>query len=201
MSRPLSDPPRYTVEDYMGWNDERRYELIDGEVWLMAPAPVLAHQGIAIGIGAQLFNQLNDKDRLGLDCPCRVFVAPVDVVLGPSTVVQPDVVLVCDPARLANGRYVDGPPELVIEVLSPATARRDRLVKRDLYERVGVAFYGIADPEAATLECYRLDAGRYGKPDVYGPGDTWSLPYCGGLALDLTAVFGPPPEPRPGPAI
>lgn len=201
MSRPLSEPPRYTVEDYMGWNDERRYELIDGEVWLMAPAPVLVHQSISGSLYAQLYNQLDERGRSGVDCPCRVFAAPVDVVLGPSTVVQPDVVLVCDPARLANGRYVDGPPELVIEVLSPATARRDRLVKRDLYERVGVALYGIADPEAATLECYRLDAGRYGKPDVYGPGDTWGLPYCGGLALDLTAVFGPPPEPRPGPAI
>lgn len=201
MSRPLADPPRYTVADYMGWNDERRYELIDGEVWLVTPAPALVHQSIAVGIAAQFYNQLNDKYRLGLHCSCRVFVAPVDVVLGPSTVVQPDVVLVCDPARLVNGRYVDGPPELAIEVLSPATARRDRLVKRDLYERVGVAFYGIADPEAQTLECYRLDAGHYGKPDVYGPGDTWRLPYCGGLDIDMTAVFGPPPEPRPGPEI
>ncbi|MCS6785839.1 MAG: Uma2 family endonuclease, partial [Thiobacillaceae bacterium] len=198
---PLPHPPRYTVADYLSWSDERRYELIDGEAWLMAPAPMLQHQSITLALGAQLLAQLDDRVKSGVDCPCRVFVAPVDVVLGADTVVQPDVVMVCDPQRLANGRYIDGPPELVIEVTSPATARRDRLTKRDLYERVGVAVYCIVEPEAGTVECYRLEGGRYGKPEVYAAGDRLTLPYCDGLALDLTALFGPPPPVRPGPAL
>ncbi len=189
--------PRYTVQDYLSWDDERRYELIDGEAYVMAPAPTLRHQSIALGLATQLRKGLDEKLRASPDCPCQVFGAPVDVVLGPDTVVQPDVVLVCDPAKLANGRYVDGAPDLVVEVISPATARRDRLVKRDLYEQVGVAQYWLADPEARTLECYRLEGGVYGKPAVYGPGETVHLPYCGGITLDLTEVFGPPPAPGP----
>ncbi len=164
-------------------------------------APVLVHQSISGSLYAPLDLRHEDRRRSGVGMPCRVFSAPVDVVRGPATGVQPDVVLVCDPAWLANGRNLDGPPELVREVLSPATARRDRLVKRELFERVGVADSGIADPEAATLECDRLDQGRHGRPDVFGAGDTWSLPYSGGFALAMTTVFGPPCEPSPGPQI
>ena len=199
MSHPQPHRPRYTVQDYLTWDDDRRYELIDGEAYLMAPAPTLGHQAITGRLYALLLRQLD----LGKaeDCPCQVFVAPVDVVLGPDTVVQPDVVLVCDPAKLANGRYVDGAPDLAVEVISPATGRRDRLAKRDLYERTGVVDYWIADPEALTLECYRLIGGAYGKPEVYGPGEVVELAHCGGLALDLTEVFGAPPVARPGPDI
>lgn len=197
MSDPQPHGPRYTVQDYMHWDDERRYELIDGEAYLMAPAPSLQHQAIALGLAGQLRQRLDEKLRASAACPCRVFVAPVDVVLGPDTVVQPDVVLVCEPAKLANGRNVQGAPDLAVEVISPATGRHDRLVKRDLYERVGVAHYWLADPQALTLECYRLDGGAYGKPAVFGPGDSVDLPYCGGLALDLGEVFGPPPTPGP----
>ena len=201
MSNPQPHAPRYTVQDYLTWDDDRRYELLDGEVYLMAPAPNLQHQSITLGLAGQLRNRLQEKTRAAADCPCQVFVAPVDVVLGPDTVVQPDVVLVCDPAKLANGRYVDGVPDLAVEVISPATGRRDRLAKRDLYERTGVVDYWIADPEALTLECYRLIGGAYGKPEVYGPGEVVELAHCGGLALDLTEVFGAPPVARPGPDI
>lgn len=193
MPQPHAQAPRYTVQDYLSWNDDRRYELIDGEVHLMAPAPTLQHQSITIRLGSMLLSRLDERISSGADCPCRVFVAPVDVVLGRDTVVQPDVVLVCDPVKLANGRHVDGAPDLAVEVISPATGRRDRLIKRDLYERVGVTHYWLADPEAMTLECYRLDGGAYGKPAVFGPGDSVDLPYCGGLTLDFTDVFGPPP--------
>lgn len=197
MSRTLPHRSSYTVEDYLSWEDDRRYELIDGEVFLMAPAPNLPHQSIALGLAVELRNRLAEKKAKAATCSCQVFIAPVDVVLGPETVVQPDVVLVCDPLKLANGRRIEGAPDLVAEVISPATARRDRLDKRDLYERVGVGHYWLLDPEALTLECYRLQGGAYGKPAVYGPGDEVDLPCCGGLVLDLTEVFGPPPTPGP----
>ncbi len=197
MSNPQPHGPRYTVRDYLAWDDERRYELIEGEAHRMAPAPTLQHQSITGTLYSLLRHGLEDRKRASADCPCQVFVAPVDVILGADTVVQPDVVLVCEPAKLANGRNVQGAPDLAVEVLSPATGRHDRLVKRDLYERVGVAHYWLADPEALTLECYRLVGGAYGKPAVFGPGERVDLPYCGGLALDLAEVFGPPPAPGP----
>lgn len=197
MSSPQPHGPRYTVQDYLTWDDDRRYELIEGEAHLMAPAPTLQHQSITLGLAGQLRKCLQEKLRDSSECPCQVYVAPVDVILSPDTVVQPDVVLVCDPAKLANGRNVQGAPDLAVEVLFPVTSRYDRLIKRDLYERVGVTHYWLADPEALTLECYRLLGGAYGKPAVYGPGDTVDLLYCGGLALDLTEVFGPPPVPGP----
>ncbi len=197
MSNPRPHGPRSCVEDYLAWDDERRYELIDGEAHLMAPAPSLQHQSIALGLADQLRNRLEERKRTSPDCPYQVFIAPVDVILGPDTVVQPDVVLVCDPAMLANGRNVQGAPDVAMEVLLPATARRDRLVKRDLYERVGVVHYWLTDADARTLECHRLSDRVYGKPAVYGPGESVALPYCGELTLDLAEVFGPPPAPGP----
>lgn len=201
MSHSQPHGPRYTVHDYLSWDDDRRYELIDGEAYLMAPAPSLRYQATTLGLAGQLRNRLEEKIRASAACHCQVYVAPVDVILSADTVVQPDVVLVCDPAKLVSGRHVDGAPDLAAEVLSPATARRDRLVKRDLYERFGVDHYWLADPEARTLECYRLVEGAYGKPAVYGPGDALELPFCGGLSLDLTEVFGPPERSGLGPEL
>ena len=88
---------------------------------------------------------------------CSVFTVPVDVVLNDNTVVQPDLVVVCDPAKLANGRYVDGAPNLIVEILSPHTAKKDRLTKRLAYQAAGVPEYLIIDPAASTVEQYLLE--------------------------------------------
>ena len=182
----------FTVADYLSWQGDERYELIDGEAYLMAPAPVLEHQRITGAVHLGLGFALRETRRTS-DCLCEVFAAPIDVLLASDTIVQPDVVLVCDSAKLSNGKYIDGAPDLAVEVLSPSTGRMDRLVKRDLYERSGVAHYWLADPSTLTLEWYRLEAGAYGKPAVFGRGDTVTLPLCGGLTLLLDDVFGPEP--------
>jgi Uma2 family endonuclease len=182
----------YTVTDYLSWQGDERYELIDGEAYLMAPAPVVEHQRITGAIHLGLGFSLRGNRCAG-DCLCEVFEAPIDVLLAPDTVVQPDVVLVCDPAKLANGKHVDGAPDLAVEVVSPSTGRMDRLLKRDLYERCGVQHYWLADPVTLTLEWYRLEAGAYGKPAVFGRGDTVTLPICGSLTLQLDDIFGPEP--------
>jgi Uma2 family endonuclease len=183
----------YTVTDYLSWQGDERYELIDGEAYLMAPAPVVEHQRITGNLYFGLRLCLKDIRRGNMDCACEVFDSPIDVLLAPDTVVQPDVVLVCDPAKLANGKHVDGAPDLAVEVLSPSTGRMDRLLKRDLYERCGVQHYWLADPVTLTLEWYRLEAGAYGKPAVFGRGDTVTLPICGSLTLQLDDIFGPEP--------
>lgn len=194
MSSAIRKSHHYTAADYMTWQGDERYELIDGEAYLMAPAPVVAHQRLTGNIYFNLRLCLQAKQGGGGNCECEVFDAPIDVRLAPDTVVQPDVVLVCDPAKLANGKHVDGAPDLAVEVVSPSTGRMDRQVKRDLYERCSVPHYWLADPMTLTLEWYRLETGAYGKPAVFGRGDAVTLPICGGLTLLLDDVFGPEPK-------
>lgn len=160
------DEKHHTYADYLGWPEDVRYELIDGVAWMMAPAPDLAHQEIAGEVFRQLANRLEGH-------PCRVFIAPVDVRLPRAaeadedvdTVVQPDVLVVCDPARL-DRRGVRGAPDFVVEVLSPATAAHDHVRKRRIYERAGVREYWLVHPADRMVTIYRLAGAEYGKPEV-----------------------------------
>lgn len=160
------DAQHHTYADYLGWPEDVRCELIDGVAWMMAPAPDLAHQEIAGEIFFQLRRKLEGN-------PCRVFIAPVDVRLPRAaeadedidTVVQPDVLVVCDPARL-DRRGVRGAPDFVVEVLSPATAAHDHVRKRRIYERAGVREYWLVHPADRMVTIYRLAGAEYGKPEV-----------------------------------
>ena len=160
------DTDYHTYADYLTWPDEVRYELIDGVAWMMAPAPTLDHQEVAGEIYRQLGNAL-------LNHPCRPFIAPVDVRLPKAdeeeacidTLVQPDVLVVCDPAKL-DRRGVRGAPDLVVEVLSPGTASHDHWRKRPVYERAGVREYWLVHPVDRMITIYRLDRGQFGKPEV-----------------------------------
>lgn len=164
---PQNRQRHYTYGDYLTWSDDVRYELIDGVAYMMTPAPTLDHQDIAGEIYRQLANALEGK-------PCRPYIAPVDVRLPKDdeadeaidTVVQPDVIVVCDERKL-DRRGVRGAPDLVVEVLSPSTAYHDHKRKREVYERAGVKEYWLVDPVERMIHIYRLDdQGRYGKPDV-----------------------------------
>jgi Uma2 family endonuclease len=160
------DNSHHTYGDYLGWPEDLRYELIDGEAYLMAPAPDLEHQDIA----GELYYQLR---RTLEDGPCRPFVARVDVRLPKAdeadeqidTVVQPDVLVVCDASRL-DRRGVRGAPDFVVEVLSPSTASHDHVRKRRVYERAGVQEYWLVHPIDRMVTIYRLVNGEYGKPAV-----------------------------------
>ncbi|TPW18329.1 MAG: hypothetical protein FD130_307 [Halothiobacillaceae bacterium] len=202
MTHPHPHSRLYTVTDYFTWPDRLRCELINGEIYNMSPAPTLAHQD-ATGVLFALFREQMMTKQGGGDggtpSSCRVFVSPVDVVLGVDTVVQPDVALVCDPAKLANGRYIDGAPDLVVEVLSPATALRDRREKRALYAAVGVTEYLLVDPVERYMEIYRLDENQaYGHPLLLGPADSFQSLYFPGITQTLSELFDWPLE-RPAP--
>jgi Uma2 family endonuclease len=166
MGLPLRDRQRHTYGEYLSWPEDARYELIDGEAYLMAPAPDLAHQDVAGGVFSQIYSQLEGK-------ACRAFVAPVDVRLPKldeaddqiDTVVQPDVLVVCDPSKL-DRRGVRGAPDWVLEVLSPSTAGHDQVLKRRIYEQAGVREFWLVHPMDRVLTIYRLDGVEYGKPDV-----------------------------------
>lgn len=186
----------YTVADYMAWPDDFRCELIDGVVYDMSPAPVIEHQSLSGTLYYELRQSLEKRRGGDGGCEnCRLFAAPIDVVFGPKTVVQPDLVMVCDPAKLANGKYVDGAPDWVAEILSPSTAVKDKREKLHLYQRHGIAEYLIIDPHEFYAERYRLNpGGRYGLPDILGSRDTLGLILFPGLERTLGELFGWPDD-------
>ena len=160
------DAAYHTYGDYLDWPEDVRYELIDGVAYLMAPAPTVRHQEIAGEIFRQIANALEGK-------PCRVLIAPVDVLLPKAdeadarvdTVVQPDLLVVCDESKIGE-RRVRGAPDFVVEVLSPTTASHDMVIKRRLYERHGVREYWLIHPIDRVLTLYRLEGAEFGKPDT-----------------------------------
>lgn len=167
MGLPLRNDRHYTYRDYRQWPEDVRYELIDGEAVMMAPAPALDHQDIAGELYHQIRSQLEGR-------ACRSFIAPVDVRLPRDdetdddidTVVQPDVFIVCDPAKL-DRRGVRGAPDWIAEVLSPSTAAHDQIVKRRIYEQAGVNEFWLVHPIERTVTIYRLIDASYHKPDIF----------------------------------
>jgi Uma2 family endonuclease len=134
--------------------DGRRYEILDGGL-SVAPAPVPRHQRVSGALNAILRSHVLAR---GLG---EVLYAPIDVILADTTIVQPDLVyLDSTRAHLVSDRGIEGPPTLVVEILSPSTTRNDRGIKAELYRRYGVPWYWIVDPEAGTVEAYDLAQGR-----------------------------------------
>ena len=157
------DTDYHTYADYLEWSREYGDELIDGTAYVREPpSPLWSHQGIVGEIHRQVATTLKGKR-------CQARRAPSDVRLPKSTehddqvdtVVQPDVFIVCDPRKI-DKRGVRGAPDWVVEVLSPSTARHDRLRKVPAYERAGVREVWLVQPIDRTLTIYRLEAGRYG---------------------------------------
>ncbi len=184
-----------TADDYFASTDETRWELIEGEVWDMSPAPVIVHQLVSSRVEVTLSNRLEARRQRDSDDgepppSCVLLHAPIDVRLGDITVVQPDVLIVCDPAKLANGKYVDGAPDWVLEVLSPGTAKKDRRLKLRVYQSAGVPEYLILDPYGKTVERFVLEAGRYIlPPETLGPEDEIELKVLPGLHIPLNEWF------------
>ncbi|MFZ5367941.1 MAG: Uma2 family endonuclease [Spirochaetota bacterium] len=161
-STALKPEQRYTLKDYRAWPEHEQWELINGIAYSMSPAPRVIHQRIL----GTLFSQCSDFFK---GKPCEVFIAPVDVYLSASdadeadTVVQPDLMVVCDPAKVRE-TGIFGAPDFICEILSPATAWKDQTEKRDLYERYGVREYWVLNPETLDLIMYELVEGRYTVP-------------------------------------
>lgn len=180
---------RLTHEDYLAWPDDERWEIIDGKAYCMTPAPSFKHQRIVGAIYRTVANALAGG-------PCVVGIAPTDVVLSDHDVVQPDVFVVCDQKKI-NDQNIRGAPDLVVEVMSPATARKDRWEKKGLYERTGVLEYILVDPDGRYVERYLLDAdGRFDRGEVFSPDQVLLLKSIESIALPIYEIFGlsPPPS-------
>ena len=175
----------YTYEDYASWPMDERWEIIHGAPYAMA-TPTEAHQRTVGEVSRQLSTFLLGK-------PCRAYIAPFSVRLnaddGDDIVVEPDVLVVCDRSKLADGKGVVGAPDFIMEVLSPSTVKHDTIRKFLLYQSSGVREYWIADPEEKFLVKYILRDGKYmatghSADDASVPVDTLE-----GCAIDLTLVF------------
>ncbi len=177
---PPNPAVKLTYEDYRHTPEDQRFELLDGEL-IPAPAPNLRHQRIGTRLEA-LLHAFVQHEGLG-----EVYPAPCDVVLSNTDVVQPDLLFVSDERGhlLLGGDNVLGAPDLVVEILSPATAGRDRTLKRALYARHGVKEYWLVDPDARTVTVLGLGAGDFEVVGVYGEGQTMSSPTLSGFSAGL----------------
>ena len=175
---------QYTYQDYLNTPDDVRYELIDGELIVMEPAPTTPHQRLLVNFTGLLAPFVR-SNRLG-----EVFIAPTDVYLADTNVVQPDLLFVSAArAAIITEPNIHGAPDLVMEIASPSTEQRDRNVKLELYARHGVAEYWLVDPIAETVETLRLEDRRFVATGHYSRTDTFTTPLLPGLTIDLTEVF------------
>jgi len=178
---------RYTLADYMDWPDGERWELINGVAYSMSPAPSIQHQAIVGEIYSQLHQKLKGK-------PCKVFIAPVDVVLSDHDVVQPDVLVVCDPGKVTE-KNIQGAPDLVVEVLSPGTALKDMREKKALYQQSGVPEYIVIDPLEGYVQRFLLQSdGLYGAGDIFGSRELMPLRSLPDIEMPLWEIFGIEPN-------
>jgi Uma2 family endonuclease len=153
----LKAQEHFTYADYLTWPDDERWELIHGVPYNMNPSPGMRHQEISWRLCQQFGRYLSDKS-------CKPFAAPFDVRFGQSgnqsdnyveTVVQPDVLVVCDTSKL-DDRGCNGAPDLIIEITSPSTGKNDLTIKFDLYQYYAVKEYWIVHPVEQTVMVFRL---------------------------------------------
>lgn len=172
MGMPALYPPVTTIEELLALPDDGlRHELLDG-VHVVTPAPSLLHQRSVGRLCLHLRDTLEGRDD------AEVFISPADVVLGPRTLVQPDIFVVRRTPGQKLQRWADvGVPLLATEILSPSTAPRDRGVKRRIYQSARVAEYWIVDLDARLIERWRPEDTR---PEVADESLEWSFP--GGAA-------------------
>jgi Uma2 family endonuclease len=182
MPRAKKTNKKFSYTDYMAWPDDERWELINGVAYDMTPAPSVTHQRIV----GNLFFQVRQKLA---ETPCTAFVAPTDVVFSEHDVVQPDIFVVCDEKKITE-KNVDGAPDLIIEVLSAATARKDRWEKKNLYEKYRVKEYILIEPDAQFAEHLFLgNDGAFGKGRIFGPQEVLKLTSLEDIGIPLWEVF------------
>ena len=174
---------RYTYDDYCSWQDDKRWELIDGVPYAMS-APTVRHQRIAGRLFTKFFIFLDGK-------PCEAFIAPLDVILNPegekNIVVQPDIIVVCDSSKL-DDKACRGTPDLIIEILSPSTSSIDTVVKFNRYQEAGVKEYWIVNPESNWIQVFRLNDGVY-NAHTYGEEDTIPVGIIEDFEINLQEIF------------
>lgn len=178
---------KLTYADFLGFPaDGQRHELIDGAHYV-TPSPNTSHQRVSTRLTIALGSSLHGIGE--------VFAAPFDVVLSDHDVVEPDLLVILreQAPNILNEQHIVGAPAIVIEIASPTTSRRDRGLKRKLYERAGVREYWQVNAADRTIfVLMQGQAGQFLPPVVRAEGDTLSTPLVPGLEIDVRALFAPP---------
>lgn len=185
-----AEKARYAFADVLAWDENVRVEIINGEAFMLA-APSRIHQKISMAIAAQLYNFLDGKkcDVYPAPFAVRLFERDGDSPYDVDTMVEPDISVVCDKNKL-DKHGCKGAPDLIVEILSPASQRHDRFVKLALYQRAGVREYWIVEPETRTVQVMLLDSGGALQiHEVYGVGDIARVNVLEGCFIDLGKAF------------
>lgn len=187
----------FTYADYLNWPENERWEIIEGkaypwnEVYHMSPAPSPIHQEISLHLVRQFANFLENKE-------CKVYYAPFDVRFIQEnqeegeidSVVQPDIAVICDKSKIDDKGCL-GAPDLIVEILSPATAQKDMTIKFDLYEKNRVQEYWVVHPEEKYIEIFtseegQKESGKYGKAKRFFSGEKFFVPVFPEFEMDLS---------------
>ncbi len=181
----------YTYKEYASWPVDERWELIDGIAWNMSPAPVRRHQKM-LGDLHLIFREYFEGK------PCEVYLAPFDVFFPEdknqkmddvTTVVQPDLSVICSQDKLVD-KGCFGPPDLVVEILSPYTSKKDLNEKFRLFERSGVYEYWVVDPGNKYIRIFKqLRSGGYDPGEVFETGDTAASSHFSELRVNIDALI------------
>ena len=156
-------------------------ELIDGEL-IVSPPPVPEHQNASIELIVLL---------RGLIPNGKLYHAPIDVYFDEANILQPDILWVAENSQCFIGdKRLEGAPDLIVEILSPSTARRDKNKKFLLYEKYGVREYWLVDPQAQYIEVWRLEEDKFVPKGVFGPDETFVAVVLGDKVVTFGAIFG-----------
>lgn len=173
---------RYTYQDYLTCPEGERWELIDGIPFDMNYGYPTRHQRVLGKIAVKLFKPFKEID-------CEAVIGPLDIVLTEYDVVEPDFIVVCDEKKITE-THIQGAPDLIVEVISPISAERDRGIKKDLYERNGVREYILADPyENHVTQFFLNEEGQYNQGEILNANDVLTVKILPSVKIDLSEIF------------
>jgi len=183
MGQAVLEKKKYTYEDYLKTPDDKRYELIGGELF-MTPSPITKHQRISRELAFALL-QFAKKEKIG-----EVFYAPFDVYLDKENVVQPDILYVSQERLMIIGeKNIQGAPDITVEIISESSAYRDLVQKKKLYARFGVKEFWVVIPEQETVEIYALKDAMYELRKTYVKSDLLESAILPGFHIPLKEIF------------
>lgn len=183
----LDESASYSILDYLNWKFKERVELIKGKVMKMSPSASTNHQRVSANLSSELIRFFDGRT-------CQVFYAPFDVRLFPlknmkdNTIVQPDICVICDESKL-DKRGCLGPPELIVEILSPGNANHDLKTKFDLYQEARVNEYWVVDLKKRTVNVFIMIEGRYETNEAFEFGDIVRSRQFAGLEVNTKDIF------------
>lgn len=185
--RDLLREENLTYDDYAGFDDGNRYELVEGRLELMSPGPNTAHQWVSFEMQKRIAHTCQDY--------AMILCAPIDLILARNEVRQPDLVIILrSNAHILTKRGIEGPPDIVAEILSPSTSKRDKLSKTAVYAKYGIPEYWIVDPANFYLEQYVLENGRYTLANLFAGLDVVASPRLPCVSFSMQEIADTLPE-------